>query len=237
MALRAIRRHLGALSAPHHRPRGLAVPGRHRVAVAAVVTWFGGWWSAPFWLVAVFVLQFFRDPPREVPAGRGARACAGRRPHRPGGQRAATSTSGRDAVKISVFMNVFNVHSNRSPVDGTVENVWYFPGLFVNADLDKASTDNERNAVQLRTASGVDVTVRAGRRSHRAADPLLRRQGRPARPRAALRLHPLRLAGRRLPAAGLDARRWRSATRSRRPPRSSPSCRGAEGCTHEPARA
>jgi phosphatidylserine decarboxylase len=44
-------------------------------------------------------------------------------------------------------------------VDGTVENVWYFPGLFVNADLDKASTDNERNAVHLRTDSGVDVTA------------------------------------------------------------------------------
>ncbi len=55
-------------------------------------------------------------------------------------------------------MNVFNVHSNRSPVDGTVENVWYFPGLFVNADLDKASTGNERNAVHLRTDSGADVT-------------------------------------------------------------------------------
>jgi phosphatidylserine decarboxylase len=62
-------------------------------------------------------------------------------------------------VKVSVFMNVFNVHSNRSPVDGTVENVWYFPGLFVNADLDKASTGNERNAVHLRTASGKDITV------------------------------------------------------------------------------
>ncbi len=51
------------------------------------------------------------------------------------------------------------MHSNRSPVDGTVENVWYFPGLFVNADLDKASTDNERNAVHLRTASAMDVTA------------------------------------------------------------------------------
>jgi len=55
-------------------------------------------------------------------------------------------------------MNVFNVHSNRSPVDGTVENVWYHPGAFVNASFDKASTDNERNALQLRTADGRDVT-------------------------------------------------------------------------------
>jgi len=55
-------------------------------------------------------------------------------------------------------MNVFNVHSNRSPVDGEVRAVQYFPGLFVNADLDKASTQNERNAVHLRTAEGHDVT-------------------------------------------------------------------------------
>jgi len=127
------------------------------VALAALVTWLGGWWSAPFWLVAAFVLQFFRDPPREVPAGAGlVLAPADGRIVQVGTAR--DDYLGRDAVKISVFMNVFNVHSNRSPVDGTVENVWYFPGLFVNADLDKASTGNERNAVHLRTDAGADVT-------------------------------------------------------------------------------
>ena len=127
------------------------------VAVAAVTTWLAGWWSAPLWLVAVFVLQFFRDPAREVPAGEGlVLSPADGRIVQVGNAR--DDYLGRDAVKISVFMNVFNVHSNRSPVDATVENVWYFPGLFVNADLDKASTANERNAVHLRTASGADVT-------------------------------------------------------------------------------
>jgi phosphatidylserine decarboxylase len=126
-------------------------------AAAAIATWLGGWWSAPFWLVALFVLQFFRDPPREVPQGEGlVLAPADGRIVQVGAAR--DEYLGRDAVKVSVFMNVFNVHSNRSPVDGTVENVWYFPGKFVNADLDKASTDNERNAVHLRTASGADVT-------------------------------------------------------------------------------
>lgn len=127
------------------------------VALAAIVTWLGGWWSAPFWLVAAFVLQFFRDPPREVPAGAGlVLAPADGRIVQVG--MARDDYLGREAVKISVFMNVFNVHSNRSPVDGIVENVWYFPGLFVNADLDKASTDNERNAVHLRTIDGMDIT-------------------------------------------------------------------------------
>jgi phosphatidylserine decarboxylase len=64
----------------------------------------------------------------------------------------------RDALKISVFMNVFNVHSNRAPVDGTVRQRWYHAGSFLNAALDKASLENERNALWLRTPSGADVT-------------------------------------------------------------------------------
>jgi phosphatidylserine decarboxylase len=59
---------------------------------------------------------------------------------------------------MSVFMNVFNVHSNRSPVDATVAARWYHEGRFVNAALDKASLDNERNALHLRTPDGRDVT-------------------------------------------------------------------------------
>ena len=127
------------------------------VAVAAAATVFAGWWSAPFWLAALFVLQFFRDPPREVPAGENlVLAPADGRIVQVGAAR--DEYLQRDSVKISVFMNVFNVHSNRAPVDGTVENVWYSPGAFVNAALDKASSDNERNALHLRTPAGRDVT-------------------------------------------------------------------------------
>jgi phosphatidylserine decarboxylase len=50
------------------------------------------------------------------------------------------------------------VHSNRSPVDGVIEKVQYFPGKFVNADLDKASSENERNAIVLKTNEGQTVT-------------------------------------------------------------------------------
>src|SRR5574340_1621929 len=114
-------------------------------------------WSIPLWVIALFVLQFFRDPAREIPQDAGAvlspadgRIVAVERTNDPYVQ--------RDAIKVSVFMNVFNVHSNRSPVDGTVQQVWYFPGKFVNADLDTASTENERNAVWLKTAGGQDVT-------------------------------------------------------------------------------
>lgn len=128
------------------------------IAVASAVSWFGGWWSVPFWIVAVFILQFFRDPGRDVPQGDGlVLSPADGRIVVVG--KARDDYLKRDALKISVFMNVFNVHSNRASVEGSVEGVWYFPGKFVNADLDKASTENERNAMHLRTSNGTDVTL------------------------------------------------------------------------------
>ncbi len=118
----------------------------------------GGAWSTPFWLLALFVLQFFRDPPRAVPQaagtvlapadGRIVKVQAARDPY-----------TERDALLVSVFMNVFNVHSNRAPVDGTIERVAYAPGKFLNADLDKSSTENERNAVVIRLEGGERLTV------------------------------------------------------------------------------
>jgi phosphatidylserine decarboxylase len=126
-------------------------------ALAAVITWFFGWWSVPFWLLALFILQFFRDPARVLPDDpRAVVSPADGRIVEVG--RARDPYVQRDALKISVFMNVFNVHSNRSPVDGTVKERWYFPGAFVNAALDKASLHNERNALWLRTREGSDVT-------------------------------------------------------------------------------
>jgi phosphatidylserine decarboxylase len=127
------------------------------VVVSLLVTYFAGWWSAPFWLLSIFILQFFRDPPREVPDD--PRAVVSPADGRiVEVSRVQDPYLKRDALKLSVFMNVFNVHSNRSPVDGTVKERWYFPGAFVNAALDKASLDNERNALWLHTDGGADVT-------------------------------------------------------------------------------
>jgi phosphatidylserine decarboxylase len=115
------------------------------------------WLAIPAWLVVAFIVQFFRDPPRAVPQAPGAvLAPADGRVVKV--EPARDPWLDRDALKISVFMNVFNVHSNRSPVDGTVVNAWYHAGSFVNAALDKASVENERNALHLRTADGHDVT-------------------------------------------------------------------------------
>jgi len=126
------------------------------VAVALIVGYFGGWWSVPFWLVALFILQFFRDPPRNVPNDPDAVVSPA------DGRIVAVEKNrdpylDRDALKISVFMNVFNVHSNRSPVDGEVKKGWYYGGKFFNAALDKASLENERNALWIRADRGADV--------------------------------------------------------------------------------
>jgi phosphatidylserine decarboxylase len=122
------------------------------------VTFLAGWlWALPLWIIAVFVLQFFRDPARSAPMGEGLVLSPA------DGRIVAVEETDdpwlkRRALKISVFMNVFNVHSNRAPVDGIVKERWYNPGKFINADLAKASTENERNAVWFRTHDGKDVT-------------------------------------------------------------------------------
>jgi len=123
----------------------------------AIGFFLGWWWSVPFWLATLFILQFFRDPAREVPGD--PRAVVSPADGRiVEVSRAQDPYLKRDALKVSVFMNVFNVHSNRSPVDGVVKERWYFPGAFVNAALDKASLENERNALWLQTREGSDVT-------------------------------------------------------------------------------
>ena len=128
------------------------------IVVALLVTAIGGWWSIPFWIIALFVVQFFRDPPRHVPLQPNAVLSPA------DGRIVVVETTQdpyarREALKISVFMNVFNVHSNRSPVDGEITHLEYFAGKFVNADLDKASLENERNALVIRTPGGDTVTA------------------------------------------------------------------------------
>ena len=127
------------------------------LVAALLASQFLGWWSIPFWIIALLVLQFFRDPARVIPQDPNAvlspadgRIVVVGKAHDP--------YANREALKISVFMNVFNVHSNRAPVDGKIEKVDYFPGQFVNADLDKASTENERNALVITAANGETVS-------------------------------------------------------------------------------
>ncbi len=126
----------------------------------AIFVWVlaGFWWSLPIWIIALFVIQFFRDPPRRIPNDpRAVLAPADGRIIVI--EQTTDPYADRQALKISVFMNVFNVHSNRSPVDGNVLSVDYRPGKFFNADLDKASEQNERNALLIETRAGLVTTV------------------------------------------------------------------------------
>jgi phosphatidylserine decarboxylase len=127
------------------------------ILIALALTWTGLWLLAAIaWLGVAFIAQFFRDPPRAVPEQANAVLAPA------DGkvmivERARDPYLDRDALKISVFMNVFNVHSNRSPVDGEVKRRWYHAGAFLNAALDKSSLENERNALHIARADGVDV--------------------------------------------------------------------------------
>ena len=126
--------------------------------LAFIVQRLGGFiWAWPLWLFFVFTLQFFRDPQRIAPLVKDlvlspadGRIVVVEKAHDP--------YANREALKISVFMNVFNVHSNRCAVTGLVKQVTYFPGKFFNASIDKASTENERNAVVI-DANGKTVTL------------------------------------------------------------------------------
>lgn len=136
----------------------LAPEGRLYSAIALgltlVVSLMLGWpWSLPFWLILIFVLQFFREPVRDIPGESGIVVS-------PADGKVVFLGETTDpylnqpAFKISVFMNVFSVHSNRIPISGVIKQRWYNPGQFFNAALDKASTENERNALLIESKDG-----------------------------------------------------------------------------------
>ena len=128
------------------------------LGLAVLVHGAFGWpWAVLPWSLLAFLIFFFRDPERITPelanaviAPADGRVVAI--------ERTTDPYLNRDALRISIYMNLFNVHSNRAPVDGEVKQRWYTPGRFAHAALDKSSTDNERNALWIRCADRIDVT-------------------------------------------------------------------------------
>ncbi|PLW76755.1 phosphatidylserine decarboxylase family protein [Cohaesibacter celericrescens] len=136
-------------------------------ALASVVL---GWFFAPFFWIGLFLTlwctYFFRDPARITPLQKGLvispadGIVSGIGLASPPKE---LSLSDESMMRVSVFMNVFNVHVNRAPLPGKVRRVAYKPGKFLNAELDKASEYNERNSLILDTEYGaVGVTQIAG---------------------------------------------------------------------------
>ena len=131
------------------------------IGIFALVTIFLFWvWTPLGWIGAVLTIWcvlFFRDPPRVTPMRDGVIVA-------PADGMISMVTSAAPPrelglgdkllPRVSIFMSVFNCHINRSPATGRVEKVMYQPGKFFNADLDKASLDNERNSLVIATGAG-----------------------------------------------------------------------------------
>lgn len=127
------------------------------VVLALVVHWLIpplGWL---FWFLVLFVAYFFRDPPRVSPVREGLILAPADGKVSSVGFFVPPAELGlgeQPRLRISIFLSVFDVHINRTPAGGKIRKIVYTPGLFLNADLDKASQDNERNAVLVDTPHG-----------------------------------------------------------------------------------
>jgi phosphatidylserine decarboxylase len=141
-------------------PEGYPFIGAFALA-SLVLFWI---WPPLGWLgtlATIWCAYFFRDPPRVTPVrdglvvspadGRVNQITTAAPPHELG-------LGSTPMLRISIFMSVFDCHINRSPVSGRVERIIYQPGKFFNADLDKASADNERNSLVI-AAAGARVAV------------------------------------------------------------------------------
>lgn len=136
--------------------------------VIALVGWLslGPWVGWPLAVLTLCVLAFFRDPVRVTPQDENAivapadglvtligKVSPPRELTMDDGTGSAPMSS-EPVTRISIFMSVFDVHINRSPISGTVKRVIYIPGKFVNADLDKASEENERQHLLVERGDG-----------------------------------------------------------------------------------
>jgi len=142
----------------------VAQPGLILILIAILFTgmlfYFG--WTVFAWIsfaLTLFICWFFRDPDRVIPKDNKSLISPA-----DGKVIVVEKQSGCEyligpCTKVSIFMNVFNVHVNRVPFDGIVQKVRYSPGKFINASFDKASIHNERSALIVKTVSGGDYAV------------------------------------------------------------------------------
>jgi phosphatidylserine decarboxylase len=119
-------------------------------AAGGVVAWLAGpWFALPAWILALFCLNFFRDPEREIPAGPVAVSPAD-------GKVVTVKAESPELNRISIFLNIFDVHVNRTPIPGVVRKVQYQEGKFHVASREECSDVNEQNVI---TVEGDGSTV------------------------------------------------------------------------------
>jgi phosphatidylserine decarboxylase len=125
------------------------------VGAGILIGWLTSpWWAMPALLLAFFFLWFFRDPERMIPDAIGAVVS-------PADGKvtgvSSTTANGRPQTRISIFLNVFNVHVNRSPIAGTITDVKYQKGKFMNAMSEASADENEHNVVSVQGEGSVVV--------------------------------------------------------------------------------
>jgi phosphatidylserine decarboxylase len=123
-------------------------------AAGAFVSWYSSPYNAlPLFILGAFCAWFFRDPERLTPAGPVAVS--------PGdGRVVAVVSEGEKTTRVSIFLNIFDVHVNRSPISGIITDVTYRHGKFLVASLEGASTDNEQNIVTVRSGDGTTIVFK-----------------------------------------------------------------------------
>ncbi len=113
------------------------------LAAGALVAWLAGpWFAIPMGILAVFCLYFFRDPEREIPTGAVAVS--------PADGKVTELVPEGGLQRLTIFLNVFDVHVNRSPIGGTIEKVQYQTGKFLVASKPECSAENEQNIVTVK---------------------------------------------------------------------------------------
>jgi phosphatidylserine decarboxylase len=136
------------------RPRG-RLPIAHEgwpfifgcLALLVVSAVFYLWVALLLTVLLLFMLNFFRDPNREVPQGEDLFVA-------PADGKVVRAEQTKSGCRIDIFMNIFNVHVNRSPMAGRITHMQYSPGRFINASFDSASEENERNRFEMQTDTG-----------------------------------------------------------------------------------
>ena len=126
-------------------------------AAGFAVNWVAGpWFALPLWLLALFCLYFFRDPERDVPSGPVAVSPAD-------GRVIEIKPEGLGITRLTIFLNVFDVHVNRTPIPGKVTCVTYKKGEFLVASKEEASAENEQNKRKIRITDGFQHLLTRGR--------------------------------------------------------------------------
>jgi phosphatidylserine decarboxylase len=141
----------------------IAKPGIPFVLAGLIATtlagFFNGWLAVVFGFLTCFVIWFFRDPERVIPAGAGLIVA-------PADGKVVQILEEREerflkapVIRVSIFLNIFDVHVNRIPCDGKIEKIIYHAGKFLSAHLEKASAENEHQAILIEATTGQQLVV------------------------------------------------------------------------------